>query len=416
MNSTRYYYFREYFISQTNHWFFYVAVLLYSATQLENPTVGDGICWFILGFLPLILYIIRDSVEQFAIVAVLHLLLFSSIFFLPVSDPSVRRIFMMFSLLYSAASFLKALSSTGKLSRAVPLYISLPIYAVVPFYYDIKEIPVSYFPYCMAMILFILNWFLAFFLDKYLYFIAVNTETASTMPKERIFRSGLKFSVLYLSIAGSILTLISIFTIPGQFYRDVRLWFRDKLKMLLSLLLSGYVPDENGPLPTELANDVATGAFTPESGGPAFFWVIMEYVAKFFLSILLPVAFIYIVYRLLRFLLRIRYHFSPEEEEAEEDEDIHESLSPKSTPIFQEEKEKFMSITQQIRFLFKRKALSTTDEPESLRCVTAREFAEEQHNLSLAEIYEKARYSQKTCDREDLKKMQAAFRRKNHAK
>ena len=56
--------------------------------------------------------------------------------------------------------------------------------------------------------------------------------------------------------------------------------------------------------------------------------------------------------------------------------------------------------------------MSTQKEIYELNRMTAREVAMEEKNPEIATVYEKARYSELPCTKEDVTQMQAACRRK----
>ena len=150
-------------------------------------------------------------------------------------------------------------------------------------------------------------------------------------------------------------------------------------------------------------------------GAPSLFWRIME-VLLFVLVVLILLALVaYLAFLIIRFILRrlsvkrIGY----EVEEEVEAIDIHESLGPKKLQeAMKNEKEGYLSPRQRIRRIYKRSAMDSEHTGQELPFMTARELALEERTPLLSAIYEKARYSLLPCDKEDVKKLQAALRKK----
>lgn len=403
---------REFFASQANHWFFFVAVLFFFGEWSVRPTAWDILAWVFLGFLPLVLYLVRWKKRGFLTVLLCHLLAIAAVFFLPLSFFGLRILYLVFAMGYVLVSVLHVLQPQETPVRIVPPYVSMGLCFLVPFLLSFQRKELYVFPYCLVMILQAGMYFLAFFTDKYLLFTKLNTGTASSMPKREIFASGIRSaSVFVLSVSG-LLFLISLMTVPKEWYQRFQDWVRARLKDLfrflfgwISLLKQDSVPGQ------EYSDGIPGAAQLPVRAETAVVWVILEKVFIVLMVIGLIVFAVYMLVRILRHL-RNRRTVPKTDEVLPEERDIREKLFSEPVKTRSEQEENWLSPRQRIRRLYKRKLVESGDENIRLLSLTAREFALAQDNPPLGEIYEKARYSQEPCDKQDVKRMQLACRRK----
>lgn len=414
MNRDNIFSLREFFATQTNHWFFFVAVLIFYTERILLPGFGDVCAWILLGFIPSILQLVRKNSSRHLTVFFFHIAVVAAAAVLPLSTTGVRILYLVFAMGYVLLSLLRVLQNTEYPTRVVPPYLFLGLTFLVPFILSFRENVLYYFPFCVAMILQAGMFFLTFFMDKFFQFTSRNAETASSMPEKKIFSSGIRIAALYMLAVSGILFLVSLMTFPEEWYRQLRLGLKKIVSNLIYLLFGWIFLSGDTQLEQEYIDESSIGGqMISMSGEPSVFWMLLEKIFIILMFIGLITLFLNVFLRILRYLSRWNIR-EEAEEDAPEEEDVRVKLSPrKMTPVTEKE-EGWLSIRQRIRRLYKKKLLESTGDRSFLKSLTAREFSVEQNNPLLGEIYEKARYSNASCDRQDLKKMQLACRRKKN--
>ncbi|MBQ9489896.1 MAG: DUF4129 domain-containing protein, partial [Lachnospiraceae bacterium] len=231
------------------------------------------------------------------------------------------------------------------------------------------------------------------------------------MPKAKIFHSGAKSAFMYVALLIVPLIFIASFSVSDDFFQMIRYWFRSMMKAIFSKI--NATPDERN---THLQDGPATDPTqmpTLPNGQPSFFWRVLEVIVFAIVILLIVYALGTIILKIIHALSsRRRTKLLMEAEEETEDLDLHEELKEHNSSKEPEENESLLSPRQRIRRMYRRKALSTQKEIYELNRMTAREVAMEEKNPEIATVYEKARYSELPCTKEDVTQMQAACRRK----
>lgn len=406
---------RELFATQANHWFFFVAVLIFYTERILLPGIWDVCAWILLGFLPTILQLVRKNNSRILMIFFFHVAAVAVTALLPLSSTGVWILYLVIAMGYVIMSLLRVLHNTEFPTHVVPLYISLAVTFLTPFILSFRENVLYYFPFCIAMILQAGMFFLTFFMDKYFLFTTRNSGTASSMPEKQIFSSGIRGVSLYMLAVSGILFLVSLMAFPEEWYRQIRLWLRNSYSALLRFLFGWIFVQEDSPQFSQEYMDEASvggqmGSMPVRTSG---FWMLLEKLFVILMIVALFTLILNIILRIIRYLSK--WKISEEtEEDVSEDEDVRIRLSPRKTKTVTEKEEGRLSIKQRIRRLYKKKLLESSPDRTFLKSLTAREFSAEQNNPLLGEIYEKARYSNESCDRQDLKKMQLACRRKKN--
>ncbi len=400
---------REFLATQANHWAFFPIIILFS--DAPKPSAFNLLCWFFLGFMPFLLFFAREFVQSLLLQIVLFPICAGILYLMPIDPPFLKASYLFFSAAYLMASLLKMIKRDDHATRIfpffVPLGINLVLGIIVAF---VHSFHFSFFMH-FAAILSITCSLMANYVSSYLIYVRRNEETASNMPKAKIFHSGAKSAFMYVALLIVPLIFIASFSVSDDFFQIIRYWFRSMMKAIFSKI--NATPDERN---THLQDGPATDPTqmpTLPNGQPSFFWRVLE-VIVFAIVILL------IVYALGTIILKIIHALSSlhrtkiliEAEEETEDLDLHEELKEHNSYKEQEENESLLSPRQRIRRMYRRKALSTQKEIYELNRMTAREVAMEEKNPEIATVYEKARYSELPCTKEDVTQMQAACRRK----
>ena len=407
---------KEFMAVTTNHWTFFPIVFLIAAVSELSGMALLG--WVFTGFVPFFLAFLRVNTRSVLLQILCYPISMGILTLFPIEPEILKGIYFFFITIYILLSVFQTITRSDKPTKIIPPFIFIGIHlfsALIIFPH--REIYHYPFLLLMGMLIAGITFFLAFYMEQYLLFVTKNEGTSSSMPKQKIFRSGLMNSLYYLGIGTVLLLLISSFGISDYFLHA----FWDKIKKGIRKLIhyiSGLFSHDQDPahLSDGLENAMNSQPdFQP--GATSLFWRIME-VLLFVLVVLILLALAaYLAYLIIRFILR---HLSVkrigyEVEEEVENLDIHESLGHKKTnPEEKPEKEGYLSPRQRIRRIYKRRALDSDHTGQELPFMTARELAEEDRTPLLAAIYEKARYSLLPCEKEDVKKLQSALRRKKN--
>ena len=404
---------REFLATQANHWAFYPAVILFAeTTRLSGISV---LGWVILGLLPTLLYIAREIIQSFLLQISLAPIMVGIIYVLPIYPEIMKGSYLFFVMAYLMLSLLKTIKKSDPLTHAFPPFIPLCInlvLSVIAVY--VTKMNFSFLMHVSAIISVIFS-LLAFYLDRYRNFILANEANASNVPKSKMLKSGLLSSSEFLVILAAIMTFIATFSISDDFFRKIIDRLQLGTKGFFAFLKKLF--PEATKVPKRLSDGAQSEPFQITEHArknPSIFSKIIESILYFAVIALVCALVLYLVYRILSFFMVRKKVLTVMDAEEGENEiiDLHESITQKV--IFKEEGEddSLLSPTLRIRKLYRKKAQSTHRTNLELSLITAREFATEEKIPEIAPLYEKARYSQTPCTKEDLKLMQEACRRK----
>ena len=399
----------ELFATQANHWAIFPALIFFMETSDISGFIILG--WFLLSFLPVFTFIARDILESFLMQVLLLPIFVGILIVLPMEPLNVKVAMILLGVLYTVLSLWKSSKNDKGLSFALPPFVPLGINLVLSFIavYSV-HVHFSFMMHFSAIVSVIMS-LLVYYVDRYHVFTVSNENTSSNMPKSKIFRSGIALCVSYFGAASMIMLFIASLSISDNFIKKILgdNWLKRILKALLF-----FLPE----MPTRGVSDgpVMDNTYQYrqlEQSKPSIVWTILEIIVGAVVGVVLisvVVSFMIFLFKLL--FLNNKKKTLHEFEEETEVIDLHESIKSKAPIVREEEDPQTLNFTLKIRRLFRKKALSSHKDPEELFRTTAREFALEEENPDLASIYEKARYSPKSCTKEDLKMMQMACRRK----
>ena len=404
---------REYFATTANHFAFFPMVIMFAATSKPRPITLIG--WILLGFLPFFLFIAREILQSFLLQIALLPLFAGLLYVLPIQPENLKFTYLFFAAVYLLISLFKSVKREFGATKCLPPFIPLGlnvILGIIAIY--VNHLKFSFYMH-FAVIISVLASFLAFYLDQYLSFTIRNEETASNMPKKKIFKSGFSATTTFVGLLSIPLIVTSAFAVPDDFFRNLMHWIRVNLRILIRYIKGLFNEKERDTHIIDGAEMEQLQRLNLVENNTSLFWRVLEVII--FAVVLL--VFLYVMYKL---ILKI-YHFITsfekrkvvlEAEEETEDIDVREDLNVKLKED-EDDKEGLLSPGRRIRHLYRKVALSTPRQPYTLYRMTAREFGQEENlPADMALLYEKARYSSQTCTKEDLKQMQNACRRKKH--
>ena len=407
----RFIYLKEICSIQTVHWVLFGFLVFYvnQKDQLMIPA-KDIFSWLLLGFYPFLLFLIRTKFRKSYTMLFFHILSFPLVSLLPATSRVIQIFYYFLGFLYMASSASKTFKTNDRETKAVPPYLSVGLDGLLLVLLWFYALPANYFLYCIGILICFVFFFFAYFIDRYIHFITANSTTVSNMPQELIFRSGMGLVSLFIGTASMFSLMIAMFSIPEEISQKISGGIRKLIGYLLAFLFreSDRTADQEMGIP-ELGEDPF--GLANLSQGHHIFWDILYEVLLRIAGIILIFLLFSAIFRLYKFLAGWFNKTRSTEVADDIDEDIHEKIiSSGPGRVFREKPGD--GIVQKIRYLYKRKVLFVhKNDRIGAGRITAREFAAGQNNPVFAEIYEKARYSNLSCNHQDLRDMQTAYRR-----
>lgn len=401
---------REFLVTQLNFWtLFPAAFLLQTLIRGGNHTVGI-LSLLPIGLLPFFLYLFRRYLQKPLLFLAAHAGVLAGIVIWSGPDSVTHGIYIFLTVGFVGYSFYLRLHDGMWEDRNLP-----PVFAAVlagiclSILQHYGQDGWKYLIYA-SLILVLSLYFPVTYIENYLNFLIVNSSSASHIPEREIFGSGIRLTAGY-TLAGAVF-LMAVADIA--WFRNVLRLFVLGLRGILMLLFYFFptkdVPEEESAW--EAVQGGGSGLPIPEGEG-FWLWDVIGYMV-FGLFLLALCVTLWKKLRFLAHIMRERWgiRFRGEETAVFPDEtDEREKIAP----VRRGKKRMgrvlgFLSIEEQIRRLYRRRAMQAQPDTGKLKFMTARECAAELRTPELAAVYEKARYSGLPCGRTDLKEMKAYVR------
>lgn len=405
-------YAKEVLTEQMNHWMLFPLVLTVmgvsrKVTGIHKP---DLFLWELCSIFPLIMFIIRHKVSRFYIFALLHAGIVGLVLGLHYILSFGGGICVAAAFVYAASSL--RMQMRGRLySESIPLPVGVAVSAVAILlqHYQGTDNWDAY--YTITLIGTIALFFIIFYLQRYLDFLAVNQSSAGYLPASEMFRSGLGLTLGYTLLGTVVLFISTHFT----WLSDILHYAKDFLIWLLRLLFSNL--SQSTPEEDEIINQVVDTPIDNILPGDEPFWLleVIWQIIGFIILAAVIVVLAKLLFKFIRWLLAyLVMHRAKEDIQEENAFDIREKCDlEKST---KKKKESFFgsfSYRERIRKLYKKKLLSASiqmseQEKNRLTYDTAREWEGKLKTKGMAALYEQARYSDHEMTGTDVKKMREA--------
>lgn len=424
----------EFLITQMNNLVFFpfgltLAALFREVVPMERPSL---FIWMIGGLIPFFLYFVRCKVKHFLPLLLIHLvsggvLLMLSGFLSPMDSPVNRIYFMLVGIGFIIHSLYLRFVAKRFESEAFSMLFTVGFIAVSLFIQHYKGHGSWDSFYIASLIIILACFYPAFYLKKYLNFLKVNESSTGVLPEKEIFHSGIRLTFLYTFAA----VFILICTAQFSWLKNILYGFL-RILLLVPVFISRIIPggesaeNEISAESTGAANnsgmDMQALAQGAETAG---IWGILEVIIVFVLAIGALFVLYFMLRRFIRFIktamwkgrVRNKEFFPENAVDVREKCEIRREKSSKknSFAIFG-----FLDSKEKIRHIYKKtvsgykpnpliKEPATEDDfsPERLNFYTARELEKYLNKDLLAEIYEKARYSDEECTAQDVKLMKS---------
>lgn len=411
---------KNFLLIQYNHWAFFPVVLVsvfYGEILLKDTFKFEWIGWTICALQPIIGRIIADKCKKKWMFILCNIMLMIGLVALCKMTGRYYPLYLIGMFIYTLCTLNMKLTHNKHLFNAI-LSPTLPIVFSLCFILLFRYLKYStydiYFIY--TNIVLIVVYVIHYFLDKYVNEIKMNSDTAGNMPGDAIFKSGLKAIVLFLGILVPLMLFVSNLEVVKAFFNILFDWFIKILRFILSLLPSDDGTTAEAPIsinPTAL----------PEGGdGNSIIGKIMEVIfgvivggtLLFFLEIL-----IVNLYKYIKELIFGRFKGKEQYESRNTFGDKREKLRNKE--VINKPKKKLLialSVDEKVRRLYQKTLLNDKEYTKTnqstnndIEYITAREYEKTRELNGFANAYEKARYSNEVCTKEDYKMMKESIRK-----
>lgn len=374
--------------------------------------------WLLVpALVPLLFYFIRCKCHGFFLFTVLHLLVLALLGGLYAQTLIERILLLAVAVIQMLVSIhTRVTKEHWESTAAVPVAIVALVGAV--YIADGTQTGgLSGTDLIQLIIAYLILYLLYHYLEHFLHYIDMNSRTTENLPVKSVFRTSAVLAAVFTAFAAVFISMVENNTLAQFFNRGIR-WLLVKVisffLYVFSLLQMKTTPLEPGPM-----NDMSTGLMHLEEQQPSWLVRILEVLLSAFACGLALFIVGTILYNLIRL---IYYGFKRGEkknntQKKEEMQDIVEKVSAKKKTK-KELKWNPLANTynERIRRLYYRTLLKTkngkpTDEELAfLAKATARECAkdfiagEAETGKEFAMLYEKARYGEMACSKEDLKR------------
>lgn len=385
-----------------NHLF--VVMIPFTFLGLFGFQTAYMVVWGGLIVIPFIFYALRVRVHASFPFALLHIAIVAVCAVLPYDNLVVRVMATVLGMVYMVISFYLRTHKEDPKDGAVHVIVPFVVGVALMFFQG-KYGNAAWTGYYVYLVTgFYALYIVSYYVEKYLFFVAMNEKTAQKVPEKEIFTSGILYVLFF--VAGSVICML--------FGANITLLQRllAALKNLTTLILSNIHFEE----PVQMV-PVAEGFGGMEQDKlppvpeqePWLIWEILE-VAMY---IMMAVGAVMLAGALVLGLIRLLLYGLGKGKKAKAitlvgETDIREKLTVQKKVRKQGSIVSRGSYRKRIRRVYEKtaskekKQLVGEQELSFLKKLTARECCKVLDRDGLRTAYEKARYSDAECTREDL--------------
>ena len=401
--------------TQMNHWtLFSIAAM---ASIIAGVTAPPVVLWLFCGLIPIFFFFIRRYTNGFFTMALSHTVCLVLFFFLPYPNLITKIMFCLYGIGLFINSFVIRLRTGQRLDEAISPPAAVGIIAVPLFVLYYQEHPGFDIYYIAMAAIYFICYYIRYYLQHYLYFMTVNANSTGYIPHKEIFASGIRLTGIFSFFAVILLVLFSDIGWLSELARQLKngiIWLREHgiFAWLASLFDKEYEPITNQG---NNAEQLSSGFMPLELGEPGLFWVVLEKAALTIVPIVIFCLLCFVLFQFIKMLKEIfrKKRILDEETIGESIRDIRETYEIKKERGAQKEFFAFLSPAERIRRIYKqriwtkRAALAAKGNDHPLHTYTARECGLLLSESELALVYEKARYSNAKCTKDDVKRASA---------
>lgn len=396
---------KELLTVQMNHWgLFPLAVTTAGLAGMTHMVLWQ---WLLCSLVPFAFFLVRRYTNRFFILAASHGAVWFIFWYLPHPNLIMKAALMVFVTGYILYSVVIRVKEEDRLDGNLnPIFtVGVSAAALMLLHYRGQTGWDMY--YIIPLAVFMGLFFLHYYLEHYLHFLAVNESSTGHIPKQEIFRSGMGLAAAYTAAGVLLLFLSSGTGWLGQILGA----FRRLLVWLLGFLPSGSEDAQVIPEPEPEVMPESGGMMPMEEGEPFWLWVVFEKLFMTAAFILLAAAVLWGLVKLFRYLAeRFRTKGKAADFELETVKDVREKCSVERARTGKKSVWSYLGARERIRRIYKKRIWASREElaagmdAKTLRIYTAQECCSKLGEKELAEVYEKARYSDRACTNEDIKR------------
>ena len=254
--------------------------------------------WCALVILPLAFYGLREREKRSFLFAFWHLTMVAVCVLVPVGDSVARVCMVLLALFYLGMSFYNRLNKDDAKDGICHPVLPFVTGTVLMYVQGIHGNVAFKDYYLWFTLIFYICYIVAFYLNRYLFFVSMNEKTAEKVPEKEILGSGMGYVLLF--VGGS--TLLMLLSINVTLLDRIAGTIKQFIRYLLSLLLQIYEPHNDAIIDNYSSVEPGDIPFE-EAAEPWFLWEILER----FLYVILAVAFLVAIaagiYQLVRVIL-----------------------------------------------------------------------------------------------------------------
>ncbi len=400
--------------TQMNHWTLFALVAAAAVLSGKKPPLA---LWTVCGLLPVLFFFIRRYTNSFLLLAGSHLLCLLLLFVVPVSGLALKLLLCFYGIGLVFCSFSLRIRTEERLDEIIVPAVAVGIIALTLFLLRFRGHGEADYYFIGMVIFYFICYYIRCYFNNYLSFIYVNASCTGYIPRQKIFAAGTRLSLLFILSGMAAILLLSNLDWLARFFGLLKqgiIWLREQgVFAFPASLLAGI--EEHFAEPVQERIPAGPSGMYLEPGEPGLFWQILEKILMVFMSLLLVGLLFLFLFRFVRMVLeRFRRQKTFAEDAVYDDgRDIRERYETKPSkkeikPVlffaFQKPADKIRRIYKQ-RISVKKDRL-TKESPgtgQPFESYTARECGNLLREETLSLLYEKARYSNMECTREDVR-------------
>ncbi len=393
---------------QMTHWLlFLVEVTVLGIAHSYEPLVWK---WAVLSLIPIVFFVVRRYTDHFLMFIASHIVPVLILVIIPYADLVERIIFYIYVIGYIIYSFYLRLGTKERLSGVINPVVSVVIAVACLCFQQYHGIAEWGKYYVVPVVVILCLYYIRLYLEQFQYFLMVNESSTDHIPEKAIFRRGISLITVF-SAGGAILLLL---TYNIGWVGQITALLKSILVWIIRLLFRGQdeIPQEE-ILPQEaIDNDQKQEMFPIENAEPSLIVLILEKILMIAMVLAFVALLVWLVYSLFKFL----YHrfnsrlLLTEDEVVGDIKDVREKCGLDRVLRDKRSYVSLLSTRERIRRIYKKEVwagrwkLAKGGSPSLLNRLTARECGEGLARKNLAEVYEKARYSEAECTLQDIRR------------
>ncbi|MBR4343089.1 MAG: hypothetical protein IKP88_10395 [Lachnospiraceae bacterium] len=405
---------REIIVTQTNHWS--VFGLAYGLSVMLSEVYGIGrlslIGWGLMGIGLILNYFIRIKTDKLLLSIPLHFLVVLLMAAAALPELLFCGLHAVFALFYAVLSILKQNGGLEQEDDSYPIPVISLLICVPFFVLVITNYPEVTEMYRNLLICLFSMFFMQHYFGRYTKFVRLNERSAGFFPKSEIMGAGLKNVIIYVGISAGIFFIIANMDSLTRLWEFISGKIGYYFKQLLKKIFSNpdKTPPESTPLDYNDFDSLTTQLGQGELREQSLFGRIMEKV----IIILLILLILYALYKLALKILSL-LNFKIDQPGVVVDNvvtDVRESCDKASLKENKKRQFKlFLTPAEKIRREYKKTTkekvfrICKSGDTGRLAYFTSGECGTAMNRRDMADIYDRARYSDQEITEKDAEAM-----------